>query len=118
MAINARQIVVGVFDERGLADTAVNDLQNAGFSPDQIYYSGTGENPGNDFWHEIRSLFSREKTVSRDDIARELRDLGLTDDEIRYYENEYNNGRTIVAVNAPGRADQALEILRADGGHK
>ena len=118
MTMHAHQVVVGVFDERGLADTAVDELQNAGFTPDQIYYAGEGEKRNIDYWQAISKFFTRNKTADRDAIGRELKDLGLSDDEIRYFESEYDNGRTIVAVNAPGRAEEALAILRANGAHK
>ena len=116
MAANAHQTVVSVFDERGMADKAVDDLQNAGFSSDAIYYAGPGENPDTDFWHGIKSLFTRDKTTLHSDLARELRNLGFSDEEIRHYQNEYDIGRTVVAVKAPGREEEALEILRTDGG--
>jgi hypothetical protein len=50
-------------------------------------------------------------------LAKELKDLGFSDDEIDHYENEYHIGRTIVAVKAPGREEEALAILRTNGGH-
>ena len=118
MAVNAHQTVVCIFDNRSLADNAVDGLQNAGFSPDQIYYAGSGDNPGTDFWHGIKSLFSRDRAISDDDVAGKLKELGLSDDEIRYYKNEYDLGRAIVAVNAPGRAEEALTVLHTNGGHK
>jgi hypothetical protein len=43
MTTNAQRTVVGVFNDQGLADTAVEELQNAGLTADQIYYSGPGE---------------------------------------------------------------------------
>ena len=43
---------------------------------------------------------------------------GLSDDEIRHYENEYDIGHAVVAVNAPGREEEALAIMRANGAHK
>ena len=115
MTTNARSTVVGVFDERGEADNAVYNLQNAGFAANQIYYSGSGDNPDTDFWHEIKSLFSRDKTTADNTIGNELKGLGLSDDEVHHYENEYNNGRTIVAVNAAGRTENALAIMRENG---
>ena len=118
MATYANQTVVGVFDERGLVDRVVGDLENAGFSADQIHYSGPGQNPDNNFWRGIRKLFSRDKTTSRDPVANELKSLGLSDDEIRHYENEYDIGHAVVAVNAPGREEEALAIMRANGAHK
>jgi Heat induced stress protein YflT len=47
-----------------------------------------------------------------------LMDLGVTEEEARYYENEFKNGRTIVAVltgEDRERANQAREILHRHG---
>jgi hypothetical protein len=41
--------------------------------------------------------------------------LGIPEDEARYYEREIHVGRTLVTVRAPGRADEAREILRLHG---
>jgi Heat induced stress protein YflT len=108
-------VVVGIFDNRGLADDAVDGLQNAGFSPDQIYYSGHGEHHDSDWWQGITKLFSRDRR--HDDVDNELKSLGIPDDKIHYYEGKYDNGRTIVAVNAAGREEEALAILRENGAH-
>ena len=121
MAMNAQRTVVSVFDERGLAEKAIEDLQNAGFSADQIYYSGPEENQGGyfdtAFWQGITRIFSHGKTTSHDDLSKQLKDLGFSDDEIDHYENEYHLGHLILAVKAPGREEEALAILRTSGAH-
>jgi hypothetical protein len=119
--MNAQRTVVGVFDERSGAEDAIEDLQNAGFSSDQIYYSGSeeGHREGRNtaFWHGITRFFTHEKTDLDDPLARQLKDLGLSDDEIRHYDDEYHNGRTLIAVKAPGREEEARAILRTNGAH-
>ena len=121
MAMNAQRTVVGVFDERAAAEDAIEDLQNAGFSSDQIYYSGSDEghreNRGTAFWQGITRFFTHAKDTPHDPFAQQLRDLGLSDDEIRRYDDEYHNGRTLIAVKAAGRAEEALAILRASGAY-
>jgi hypothetical protein len=121
MVMNAQRTVVGIFDERGMADKAVEDLQNTGFRSDQIYYSGPDEddekNHATDFWQAITRVFAHGKRSSHGPLAKELKDLGFTDDEIDYYENQYHLGRTIVAVKAPGREEEALATLRVNGAH-
>ena len=121
MAMNAQRAVLGVFDERGLAEKAIEDLQNAGFSADQIYYSGPGENQeeyfDTAFWQGITRIFSHGKTTSHDALSKQLKDLGFSDDEILRYDNEYHIGHPIVAVKAPGREEEALAILRENGAH-
>ena len=117
MAINAQQTVVGVFNDRALADAAVEELQNAGFSSDQIYYSGPGENPHTDFWQGIKRFFTHDRATAHDELTKDLKDFGLSDDEIRRYDEQYHLGRTIVAIKAPARREAALAILLANGAH-
>jgi len=41
--------------------------------------------------------------------------LGFSDEEARYYEEEFSSGRTIVTVRTRGRYDEAVRILRMHG---
>jgi hypothetical protein len=43
--------------------------------------------------------------------------LGISEEEARFYENEFKSGRAIVAVKAGGRVSEAAKILRARGGY-
>ena len=43
--------------------------------------------------------------------------LGVSEEEARFYEQEFNSGRAIVAVKAGPRAAEAAEILRRHGGY-
>lgn len=117
MAINAHQTVFGLFDESGLADNAVADLEQAGFASDQLYYSGPGESRQTDYWQGIKRFFSREDTSTEHDLDRELKELGFSDEEMDSYKRQYELGQTIVAVKAPGREDEALGILLRNGAH-
>lgn len=45
-----------------------------------------------------------------------LTGLGISEEEARYYEREFNSGRAIVAVRPNGRAAEAAEILTRSGG--
>jgi len=42
---------------------------------------------------------------------------GIPEDEARYYQGEFESGRTIVTVRAEGRADEAKAILRDQGAY-
>ncbi|GCE19470.1 general stress protein [Dictyobacter kobayashii] len=46
-----------------------------------------------------------------------LMHLGVPEHEARYYEEQLNTGRTLVTVNAPGRYDEAVRILRQAGAY-
>jgi hydrogenase maturation factor len=43
--------------------------------------------------------------------------LGISEDEARFYEQEFHAGKAIVAVHAGPRAKEAAEILRRHGGY-
>src|SRR6266487_4197569 len=94
MAMTDRSIVAGVFTDDSQAQQAMKDLQNAGFSDDQIRYSVHRGGSG---------------------ILDSLIGLGLGEDEANYYNNEFMNGRTIVTVKTNDRQQEAMDILRRYG---
>jgi uncharacterized protein (TIGR02271 family) len=110
--------VIGVFDEAGNADRAIDALQNAGFDSNQIYHSGRGAAATGGFFEGIRNFFTGDdSTESSGHVADDLTHMGVSNDEARYYENEYNNGRTIVAVSAGDRAEEIKSILDTNGAY-
>lgn len=109
------QTFVGVFDEASLADNAISALEQAGFRSDQIYYSGHQASRGG-FFAGLKSLFTGEDTTTGR-VTDNLTSMGLSQDEARYYENEYQAGHTVVAVQADGREQEAMSIMRANGAH-
>lgn len=96
MTTTNRPTVLSLFQSEMEAQRAMNELQQAGFSNDQIRYSvkrgGTG-------------------------IRDQLMGLGLTEQEAGYYNQELEAGRTVVFVNAPGRQQEAFDILRRNRGY-
>ncbi len=48
-------------------------------------------------------------------FAGSLMHVGVPEEEATYYQSELEAGRTIVMVNAPGRYDEAISILRQSG---
>lgn len=118
MTTNARSTTIGVFRDRTMAEQAMSTLQDAGFGRDQIRYAGGGNAGGaaGGFLEGIKSLFTGQETTSGN-IANDLRNMGLTDDEAGYYANEYSNGHPILAVNAPGREQEAMNILQRHGAY-
>lgn len=95
MAAHAEAPVVSVFPEETTARKAMEDLMGAGFSGEQIHYS------------------VRKGTKIRDT----LRDMGLSSSEADRYNSQFEAGHTVVAVEAPRREREALEILKRDGGY-
>ena len=114
MSTSTSATVVGVFRDRALAEQAMQALYNAGFSRDQIRYAGTG--PSNSFFEGIKSLFTGP-VASGGDLANDLTTMGLSEEEARYYANEYNNGHSIVAVKAPSHEREAMDVMHSYGSY-
>ncbi len=112
MATNLRSTVVGVFGSRAPAEQAVQALEDTGFGHDQIWYSSPGG--ASSFFEDIKSLFTGTDTVS-DNHVNASTDMGLSDEEARYYANEYRNGHSVVAVRAPDKEQEAMALLKMYG---
>ena len=106
--------IVGVFRDRATAEQAMEELRNTGFDRDQIRYAGPGT--VGSFLDDIKSLFTGPN-ASGSVLANDLSNMGLSDQEARYYANEYNNGNSILAVNATGREQEAANILHRYGAY-
>ena len=50
-------------------------------------------------------------------IVKRLVSMGVPEEEARYYQSELELGRSIVTVEAGDRREDALEILRSNGGY-
>jgi uncharacterized protein (TIGR02271 family) len=96
MATTNRSIMMSVFADNAQAQQAMDDLQRASFSPDQIRYSVRTSGRG---------------------ISNSLENLGLSEQEATFYNREFEAGRTVVMVNATPRQQEAYTILRRNGGY-
>jgi len=111
MSTNVRSTVVGVFRDQRLADQARAELRDAGFTDDQIHASGAGS--AGSF---LKSLFTGQVATS-DSFRNELANMGIPDEEAQYYTDEYKNGNSVIAVEAPGREQEARSILQRNGAY-
>ena len=117
MAMTERSTVVGVFTEPGLADRAIEELERAGFRDDQISLSRHEDTDSDvSLIGRITSLLSGLKGSDRS-IVKRLVSMGVPEEEARYYQSELELGRSIVTVEAGDRREDALEILRSNGGY-
>ncbi len=117
MAMTERSTVVGVFTDPGLADVAIEELVGAGFRDDQISLSRHEDTDSDVSWiGRIDSLLSGLKDSDRSIVER-LVSMGVPEEEARYYQGELKLGRSIVTVEAGDRREDALEILRSNGGY-
>lgn len=113
-------MVVGAFTESQQMDRVVDELQRAGFK--NIKFAQPGETPSNFNAHSgirgaIRNVFSPNEGNLEGNIVSDLVKMGVPEEEAHNYEREFQLGRGIIAVEAPGRQDQALEILRENGAY-
>lgn len=114
MAVTPSSPVVGVFTDRSMAEQAVGALYNAGFEHEQIRYSVPGTSGS--FFEGLKSLFTGTST-NGGNLATDLTSMGLSDEEARYFSNEYSNGNVILAVQARGREQEAMSILHQYGAY-
>lgn len=96
MTTTSRSIVAGVFSNETNAQQAMSDLQNAGFTNDQIRYSVHQGGSG---------------------ILDSLQNLGFGQDEANYYNNEFLAGRTVVTVKSQDHREEAYDILMRNGAY-
>ncbi len=118
MSTNTRSTVIGVFTDQAMADQAINDLKNIGFSNNQIRYFGPGATGGSsgNFFDDLKSLFTGQPAPSGS-VTNDLTDMGMSNDEAQYYANEYKNGHPMVVVNTADHQQEALGILHKYGAY-
>src|SRR5258708_32814839 len=109
MSVTPSSPVVGVFTDRSMAEQAVGALYNAGFEHEQIRYSVPG-NSGS-FFEGLKSVFTGT-SPDGDDLTNDLTSMDLSDEEARYYSNEFRNGSIILAVQARGHEQERFRVLR------
>ncbi|HYU77205.1 MAG TPA: hypothetical protein VEL31_31430 [Ktedonobacteraceae bacterium] len=105
--------LVGVFDDRAEAEAAIEQLHNAGIPDEQIRYSSSGSEAGG-VLAGIKGLFTGKDTTHTN-LVNDLTGMGLSQDEASYYDDEYQAGRFIVAVN-PGEHWQAAQVILISSG--
>jgi len=111
----AQSPVVAAFDNNTLAERAINDLKDKGFSNDEILYSSRQGKAG--FFENLKSWISGEETASIGDVAKNLKDMGVPEEAANYYANEREAGHPLVAVRSPGHEQSARNVLSRYGGH-
>ncbi len=90
-----RSFVIAVFQDGNQAQQAIQDLMNSGFSRDQIRYSARQGGGG---------------------ITDDLVNMGIPQQEANYYNDQFQQGSTVVTVNTRDQQQQAYDILMRDGG--
>ncbi len=116
MTTSQTSMVVGLFEDRAQAEQAVSALEQAGFSHDQISYSGYGTANGGGVMAGLKSLFTGEDT-STHNVANDLTSMGMPTEDARYYQQEYEAGRSVVAVVGDSGMQEASTIIAQYGGY-
>lgn len=114
MTTTQRSTIVALFQNEDQAQQAVDALLNAGFDSDQISFAGHGTPRG--MLAGLKSLFTGEAMSTRgayDDLVAR----GMPEQDAQYYQQEYDNGRSVVAVSGTDRLQEAATILNSYGGY-
>ncbi len=119
MAQRICPVVLGVFDTRSQAERAETQLHAAGFRFDEVEITSgpTGPSPTG-LGASTGALTGSTGTDA--DAGVWLADLigqGVSEDELRFYEQEFRAGRTLVIVRSAGREAEARTILHSYGGY-
>jgi hypothetical protein len=97
-------LLVGVFDDHTRADQAIRQLHEVGVPERQIHLKG--KMAGWDISHAIPGNKGIPEEKKPDFTV-----LGLSHNEARYYEDQYEAGYTIVVVHANDQREQVTNIL-------
>jgi uncharacterized protein (TIGR02271 family) len=115
MTTAQQQLVVGVFRDHAQAEQAINELLQAGFDHHQIRFAGRGISTGG-MLEKIKSLFTGQD-MSAGGVYDDLVKMGAPPEDARYYQSEFEAGRSIVAVLATSGIQEAINILVRHGGY-
>jgi len=113
-----RPTIVALFTSEEQAQQAVNALRQAGINDDQISFSGH-ETQGGGFLAGLKSFFTGDSTAtgSSGSAYDDLSGMGFQEPEARYFQREYENGRSVVAVRGASDTQRVTSILAQYGGY-
>ena len=117
MTTTEHWMAVGIFEDQAKAEQAIHELHQAGFHDDQISYAGHGASSSG-ILASLKRLFTGQDTTSGT-ITDDLVERGMMPEaDARYYQQEYEAGRSIVAVMTDGRSlQEATTILTRNGAY-
>ena len=107
-------MVVALFTDENQAQQAVDALLNAGFDSSQISFAGHGTPRG--LLAGLKSFFTGE-AMSVGGTYNDLVSKGMSEQEAQYYQQEFDAGRSVVAVTGSDRLQEASTILSTYGGY-
>ncbi|HJT55348.1 MAG TPA: YsnF/AvaK domain-containing protein [Ktedonobacteraceae bacterium] len=106
-------VVIGVFRDSKMAEDAIAELHHSGFRDDQIHFAG------HEGAHGLLNLLERlaGHEASSGNVAESLASLGVPQEEADYYQQQYEQGRAVVAVQSYGHQQEAKDILYRFGAY-
>jgi hypothetical protein len=111
MAIAIHSTAIGMFPSRAQAEQMVCRLLGVGFAPDQL---------GIVLPHEAAPVATSQAlgptALWHGTMFRSLPGVEVPEEEVRYYEEALQEGRTLVMVQAGDRFAEAMDILCHCGG--
>lgn len=107
-------VAVALFTDENQALQAVEALQKAGFTNEQISFAGHGTPRG--LLASIKSLV-RGEAMSMHGAYDDLVAAGVPEQVAQYYQQEYDAGRSIVEVTGTEDLQEARSILNRYGGY-
>jgi uncharacterized protein (TIGR02271 family) len=110
-----QQLVISVFRDHAQAEQAIDELLQAGFAHHQIHFAGRGISAGG-ILEKIKSLLTGQD-MSTGGIYDDLVKMGAPPEDARYYQSEFEAGRSIVVVQGTGDMQRAINILVRHGGY-
>jgi hypothetical protein len=111
MAIAIRSTTIAAFDSRDMAEKAICGLLEAAFRPDQIGIVLP------DGMAAAAGLEQSSPTATwAGAMFRSLIGVEIPDEEVRYYEEALEEGRTLVMVRSEDRYPEAMDLLYRCGG--
>ena len=135
-----RSTYVGVFDDRNSADKAARELRTAGFKDDEIGYawrddSGKTQKEGETKAGEMAAegavtgaalggligaaaagLIPGIGPIIAGGISGAFVGMGIPEEEAKYYNDEFKQGRTLMTVKSTDKYDLAGDTIRRGGG--
>jgi hypothetical protein len=113
--LSPQKLVVGIFHNRAQVEQAINELHQVGFDSRHIRFAKHGISTAG-VLKKIKSSLG-EQTIAIDRIYDELVNMGVPPEDARYYQSEFNAGRSIVVVLRSGVPLVATSIIIRNGGH-
>ena len=122
MPVPNPSIVFALFNDRAWADIAMAKLREAGFSPDQLELTTSGDMPPARPGEEPGGILSPIRALllggnrSAAELFEHLVELGIPDDEARKYREQVEQGQLLVTVISMCREREAADLWRQHGG--